>query len=156
MAIECERKFLVTSDAWRVGARPVAIRQGYLADAGRVAVRVRIAGDDAFLTIKGGRPGISRLEFEYPIPAADAAELLGLCRPPLIEKTRYVLDHAGHEWVVDVFEGDNAGLIVAEVELSGPDEAVALPPWAGAEVTADPRYLNVNLGSHPYRAWATS
>jgi adenylate cyclase len=155
MAIECERKFLVTSDAWRAGARPVTIRQGYLADAGHVAVRVRIAGDRAFLTVKGGRLGISRLEFEYGIPVADADAMLALCQRPLIEKVRYVLDHAGREWVVDVFEGDNAGLVVAEVELERPDEPFAMPEWAGAEVTTDSRYLNVNLGRHPYRAWRT-
>lgn len=158
MAIECERKFLVTADDWRPAARPVAIRQGYLADERGVAVRVRIAGDAAFLTVKGARltggaAGMSRLEFEYAIPLADGRALLGLCRPPLIEKVRHILDHEGHEWVVDVFEGDNAGLIVAEVELHRPDEPLVLPAWVGEEVTSDPRYLNVSLAKHPYRSW---
>jgi adenylate cyclase len=115
---------------------------------------VRIFGEAAFITIKGGKQGISRPEYEYPIPRADAEELLEtLCRRPLIEKTRHTLHYGGLEWVVDVFAGDNAGLVLAEVELDSADQSVELPPWAGREVTHDPRYLNVNLARHPYSLW---
>jgi Uncharacterized protein conserved in bacteria len=154
MAIETERKFLVNGSGWRQGASSMLLKQGYISDDSRVAVRVRIAGNEAFLTIKGAKSGFSRLEYEYAIPVTDADEMLNqLCQRPLIEKTRYTLDHDGIEWIVDEFAGDNEGLIVAEVELESEDQAVALPDWAGDEVTDDPRYLNVNLVKHPYRSW---
>ena len=156
MAVETERKFLVDGDGWRDGAAARTIRQGYLChgDENAASMRVRIFGNDAFVTIKGGKSGISRFEYEYPIPPADAEELLAnLCQRPLIEKVRHTLDYGGIEWVVDVFEGDNAGLVVAEVELDHADQPFDLPPWAGREVTHDPRYLNVNLARHPFRLW---
>ncbi len=154
MGIEIERKFLVSGDGWREGARGVVIRQGYLCSRGDTLVRVRTCGDDAFLTIKGDNSGIARVEFEYPVPAADAAAMLDrLCQRPLIEKTRYAVEFEGLEWVVDDFAGDNAGLIVAEVELADVDQAVPLPPWIGREVTLDPRFLNVNLASRPFTRW---
>jgi adenylate cyclase len=154
MATEIERKFLVRNDTWRDGARGVAYRQGYLSTDPERTVRVRIAGERAFLTIKGRTRGATRAEFEYPIPVADAARLLDqLCRRPLVEKTRYTLRHGAHEWVLDEFHGDNRGLLLAEVELASEDEAFALPPWAGEEVTHDPRYYNANLIAHPYRGW---
>ncbi len=156
MGVESERKFLVEGDDWRAGATAQPIRQGYLhyGDGDAAAVRVRIIGDDALVTIKGGKQGISRPEYEYPIPLADAEELLDtLCRRPLIEKVRHTLHYRGLEWVVDVFAGDNAGLVLAEVELERDDQPLELPPWAGLEVTHDPRYLNVNLARHPYRLW---
>lgn len=154
MATETERKFLVKGSDWRQAAASKVLKQGYIADDTRVAVRVRIAGDDAFLTIKGAKSGISRLEYEYAIPVTDAEEMLTrLCQRPIIEKTRYTLDHEGLEWIVDEFAGDNAGLLVAEVELEREDQPVPLPDWAGEEVTDDPRYLNVNLVKHPYRSW---
>lgn len=154
MATEIERKFLVVGDGWRSGATAVRIRQGYLHVAETLSVRVRTLGDRAFLTIKSGQLGPVRGEYEYPIPVADAAEMLDrLCPPPLIDKTRYSLDYAGRTWVVDVFAADNAGLVVAEVELEAADAAVTLPPWVGREVTDDGRYLNVNLISHPYQTW---
>jgi len=154
MATEIERKFLVQGEAWRDGARGVAYRQGYLTTDPERTVRVRIAGKQAFLTIKGKTRGATRAEFEYPIPTGDAASLLDeLCQRPLVEKTRYTLHHSGHEWVLDEFHGDNEGLLVAEVELDSEDEAFSTPPWAGREVTDDPRYYNANLIAHPYRQW---
>jgi CYTH domain-containing protein len=154
MAIEIERKFLVHGEAWRRDARAFAIRQGYLGSADGCSVRVRTFGTRAFITVKGRSQGGVRAEFEYEIPVVDADAMLDeLCARPLIEKTRYEVSVEGRPWVVDVFAGDNAGLVLAEVELNAVGEAVALPPWAGEEVTADPRYLNVNLARHPFRFW---
>jgi len=153
MAVETERKFLVSGDAWRSFGRGVPYAQGYLARGNGITVRIRIAGKNAFFTVKGPVEGISRPEFEYPVPVEDAREMLRLCKDPVIEKTRTRVPHASHVWEVDEFGGENRGLIVAEVELSSPDEEVALPPWIGVEVTADPRYYNSNLAVHPYRDW---
>lgn len=150
MSVEIERKFLVTSCRWREGARPSAIRQGYLCLGEAATVRVRIADATAFITVKGRAEGISRAEFEYTIPVHDAEAMLEtLCARPLIEKTRYAVEHAGKLWTIDVFEGDNDGLVMAEVELSGPDEVVQLPDWVGEEVTSDPRYRNSSLVNAP-------
>jgi CYTH domain-containing protein len=157
MATEIERKFLVRGDSWREGASARWIRQGYLSISDRLSVRVRTLGDRAFLTVKGERQGMIRAEYEYEIPPADAHEMLDLfCARPLIEKTRYGLTHAGFEWVIDVFEGDNTGLVIAEVELTSPDQPLDLPPWIGDEVTHDPRYLNANLSRHPFAAWGSA
>lgn len=156
MGTEIERKFLVRSDRWRSSADAGRrFRQGYLPnDGASCAVRVRTAGDKAWLTVKGYGDGVSRPEFEYPIPLGDAEQMLDtLCRRPLIEKTRHLVRHAGRTWEVDVFEGQNAGLVVAEIELTRADEPFELPPWAGRDVTLDPRYLNVNLVENPYSAW---
>lgn len=156
MATEIERKFLVRRDVWRAdSARGTAYRQGYLSDDPARTVRVRLAGAKATLTIKGVTRGIERAEFEYEIPPEDAVVLLEtLCIRPLIEKTRYRLDHGGRTWEVDVFAGDNAGLIVAEIELPSADAQLELPPWVGAEVSDDARYFNSNLAKHPYTTWA--
>ncbi|MHB1399999.1 MAG: CYTH domain-containing protein [Trichloromonadaceae bacterium] len=154
MAEEIERKFLVSNDSWRPGASGTLFRQGYLSTDPERTVRVRLEGERGVLTIKGLSRGIRRAEFEYPIPAAEAAVLLDtLCLQPLIEKTRYRVEHAGHLWEIDEFAGDNAGLLLAEVELSSEDEAVELPLWVGAEVSSDPRYFNANLIRHPFRRW---
>lgn len=154
MATEIERKFLVTSDAWRAGAVGVAYRQGYLSAAKGRTVRVRAAGDKAYLTIKGARDGISRAEFEYEIPLADATYMLNaLCIQPLIEKTRWTLDYAGLTWEVDEFAGANAPLVLAEVELESEAQAVPLPDWAGEEVSTDYRYTNAYLAQNPYALW---
>lgn len=154
MAQEIERKFLVGNDSWRSGASGIRFRQGYLSTDPQRTVRVRLEGDRGVLTIKGLSRGLSRAEFEYPIPAAEAAILLDtLCLRPLIEKTRYRVEHGGHLWEIDEFSGDNAGLVLAEVELSSEDEQVELPPWAGPEVSTDPRYYNANLVRHPFRSW---
>lgn len=156
MPVEIERKFLVVSDAWRAQvAGSKRYRQGYLGGAEHSSIRVRVSDHDAYLNIKSATLGVSRLEYEYPIPLADAHEMLDrLCRKPLIEKTRYFVDHAGHRWEIDVFEGDNAGLIVAEIELESPDAAFARPDWVGDEVSDDIRYYNVSLVEHPFKAWA--
>jgi adenylate cyclase len=156
MAIEIERKFLVKGNSWRQGATGQRIRQGYVCSFPDRAVRVRIAGDRACLTIKGAQHGASRYEYEYDIPMGDAAEMLErLCERPLIEKMRHHLTVDGREWIVDEFEGENTGLMVAEVEFEKEGQAIALPDWAGAEVTDEPRYLNVNLVRHPYRLWSS-
>jgi CYTH domain-containing protein len=117
-------------------------------------VRVRIGGGEAYVNIKGSTVGASRLEFEYPVPAEDARIMLReLCLRTIIEKTRYFVRHEAHEWEVDVFEGDNAGLVVAEIELEDEAQAVPLPPWAGEEVTDDVRYYNSSLAVTPYNRW---
>ncbi len=153
MAVEVERKFLVTSDAWRAGAQACVIRQGYLCLGSGATVRVRIADATAFITVKGTTRGISRDEYEYPIPLIDAEAMLrDLCARPLIEKIRYAVPHAGRLWTVDVFGADNAGLVLAEVELGHPEDAVTLPPWVGEEVTEDPRYRNSALVRAPLGA----
>ncbi len=156
MGQEIEYKFLVTNDTWREGARAVEIRQGYLSAAQHATVRVRLKGDLGKLTIKGATHGATRAEFEYDIPAEDATAMLDtLCTGGEIHKTRHVLVHQGHEWVVDVFHGENQGLVVAEIELSSEDEVFARPSWLGADVTQDPRYLNAVLSKHPWRTWKT-
>lgn len=154
MGQEIERKFLLCNDSWRSGASGILFRQGYLSTDRERTVRVRLEGECGVLTIKGLSSGISRAEFEYPIPAAEAALLLDtLCLQPLIEKTRYRVEHAGHIWEIDEFAGDNAGLVLAEVELTSEEDVVEIPPWAGAEVSSDPRYFNANLVRHPFRCW---
>ena len=156
MAKEIERKFLVTGDGWRPGARGVPYRQGYLsagADAG-CTVRARVAGERAWLTIKGRAVGGARDEYEYPIPVADAEEMLErLCVGGRIEKIRHRVPFAGHIWEVDEFVGENAPLVVAEVELDRIDAEVSLPSWVGLEVTYDPRYTNAALARLPYSRW---
>ncbi|MGE4371421.1 MAG: CYTH domain-containing protein [Xanthobacter sp.] len=149
MAVEVERKFLVVSQEWRIGAKACHIRQGYLCREAEATVRIRIADERAFLTVKSKTKGISRAEFEYTIPLDDALAMLEMCARPLIEKTRYSVEHAGKLWTVDVFEAANVGLVVAEVELLSPEEVVALPAWVGQEVTDDPRYRNSSLVSAP-------
>jgi CYTH domain-containing protein len=154
MPREIERKFLVRGDGWRRSARGETIRQGYIASTDALSVRVRKIGERAALTIKSGQNSLNRAEFEYDIPADDAQQMLDtLCAPPLIEKTRYRVEHAGRTWEVDVFDGENEGLSVAEIELDDEDQAFERPDWAGDEVTDDPRYLNSNLARNPYRAW---
>ncbi|MDN2709010.1 CYTH domain-containing protein [Janthinobacterium sp. SUN118] len=154
MGIEIERKFLLAGDAWRGLGQPVLLRQGYLSSARERVVRVRIEGEQAMLTIKGANVGASRGEWEYPIPLADAVELLdGLCEQPLIEKYRHRIEHAGMVWEVDEFLGANAGLVVAEIELASEDQPFEKPDWIGAEVSGDARYYNANLIRHPFSQW---
>jgi CYTH domain-containing protein len=153
MATEIERKFLVQGDEWR-RYDGVRITQGYLARERERSVRVRLAGDRATLTIKAGAGTLKRSEFEYAIPTADAIELLALCTHT-IEKMRRVIDVDGTRWEVDEFAGDNAGLVVAEVELESEDQIFNKPFWIGREVTDDTRYLNAELAAHPFRAWKT-
>ena len=162
MGIEIERKFLVTGDDWRAAAhRTVPMAQGYLNDLAMVdggamqaSVRVRIEGEEARLNIKSREAGPSRQEFDYPIPVADARALLALCVGGIVDKRRHYVEHAGHLWEVDEFLGDNAGLVVAEIELDSVDEVFARPGWIGAEATHAKRYYNLALASRPYSRWS--
>lgn len=158
MATEIERKFLVDHAAWqelksRLDGK--LYRQGYLpADDAAASIRVRLAGTTSRLTIKGPSEGIRRLEYEYDIPRAEAEEILDtLCRKPLIEKTRYRVEHRGLTWEIDEFHGENAGLILAEIELPSEDHPFDPPPWIDREVSEDPRYFNAYLSRRPYRSW---
>lgn len=155
MGIEIERKYLLKDESWRhrVDAG-TCFRQGYLIGAKQASVRVRIEGDKAFLNIKGMTLGVKRQEYQYSIPLNEANELLDtLCEKPLVEKTRYIIHDGDHKWEIDEFKGDNAGLIVAEIELESENELFSLPSWVGVEVSNDPRYYNVNLVKHPYNSW---
>lgn len=154
MGIEIERKFLVTSDAWRNLAPAVHYAQGYLSREPNRTVRVRTAGGKGFLTIKGRGIGIAHPEFEYEIPLADARTMLAeLALQPVIEKTRTKIPFADYVWEVDEFFGDNAGLVVAEIELPSEDAHFEKPAWVGEEVTGDPRYCNSMLAANPYKNW---
>ena len=154
MANEIERKFLVRPRNWSQLGPWAVIRQGYLSTDNERTVRVRTYGDRGYITIKGITSGISRKEYEYEIPVADADELLdNLCRRPLVEKTRYRIPFGGHIFEVDEFTGDNRGLTVAEVELKTAGEPVELPDWIEREVSGDPRYFNSNLAQHPFTTW---
>lgn len=162
MGIEIERKFLVTGDGWRGAAERIQpMAQGYLNDfaaveagAQKASVRVRIEGERAFLNIKSREAGHTRQEFDYPVPLEDARQLLALCVGGRIEKRRHYVRHAGHLWEVDEFLGENAGLVVAEIELESAGEAFAAPAWLGAEVTDLVRYYNLALADHPYSRWS--
>ncbi|EDZ61645.1 adenylate cyclase [Sulfurimonas gotlandica GD1] len=154
MALEIERKFLIDIDKLPILANGYDIKQGYIQTKDKTAVRVRVKGDEAFLTIKGESVGATRLEYEYAIPVVDANEMLDmLCGKPIIDKTRYLLKHKNHLWEIDIFHKENEGLIVAEVELESEDESVELPEWIVKEVTEDARYYNSNLLEHPYSQW---
>ncbi|WP_432723138.1 CYTH domain-containing protein [Jeongeupia wiesaeckerbachi] len=153
MAIEIERKFLLASETWRSAVTTsTRIAQGYLCTDPERTVRVRLKGEAGFLTIKGKNEGIARAEFEYPVPAGDAAAMLVLC-PNVVDKTRHLVPIGTQLWEIDEFHGDNAGLIVAEIELPSVDAAFEHPDWLGAEVSADPRYFNSALSEQPYRRW---
>ncbi len=154
MGKEIERKYLVQGDGWKAGARGVVYRQGYLSSVKERVVRVRTIEDKGFLTIKGITKGISRSEFEYEISAADADLMLDhICEKPLIEKKRYKIPFGGLVFEVDEFFGENAGLVVAEVELDDEKRKPELPDWVGDEVSGDPRYFNSNLIKLPYTKW---
>ena len=153
MSVEIERKFLVRDDRWKVLGQGVLLRQGYLSSHPDRIVRVRIEGNAALLTIKGRSVGATRGEWEYPIPLADAEAFLdSLCERPIIEKYRSRIRFEGMVWEVDEFLGENAGLVVAEIELEREDQPFVKPDWIGKEVTQDARYFNANLLRHPYRA----
>lgn len=152
--VEIERKFLVTSDAWKQGVKPIRITQGYLSRVNERVVRVRLAGGKGWITVKGKARGPLRREYEYEIPAAHAAEMLDqLCERPLLDKLRYRIPSGDVTWEVDEFLGDNAGLVVAEVELTRDGHPIVLPSWVGAEVTDDFRYSNNHLVGHPFSTW---
>jgi adenylate cyclase len=147
VGLEIERKFLVRSDDWRPSAgQGQLIRQGYLSSEGKATVRVRSFDDEhAVITLKGKLRGITRPEFEYPIPIEDARELLAIAQPQVLEKRRYDVPYGGLTWEVDVFEGRHLGLIIAEIELAGADQEIDLPSWVGEEVSHDDRYYNASL-----------
>lgn len=153
MAKEIERKFLVDMKLFNPIDEGEYIAQGYLCSQSERTVRVRIKNNRGYLTVKGNNDGISRNEFEYEIPERDAEELLEMCEPSIIVKRRYIVDVNGSRWEVDIFEGDNEGLVVAEIELSSEEENFDKPDWLGEEVSFDSRYFNSNLSKNPYNAW---
>lgn len=155
MAIEIERKFLLENEKWRENvSNSVIYKQGYLSSQPTSSIRVRISDKQAWLNIKSATIGTQRAEYEYEIPLSDAQEILNnLCLKPVIEKTRHFVKHENHLWEIDEFYGENAGLIVAEIELNSVDEIFEKPEWIGEEVTQDVRYYNNNLAREPYSQW---
>ena len=162
MGIEIERKFRVVGEGWRAQAvRSVRIAQGYINDMAALregrqnaSVRVRIAGEQAFLNLKSRELGTTRQEFDYPVPVADAEALLALCVGGRIDKVRHYVEVEGHTFEVDEFRGDNAGLVVAELELESAGQAYPRPDWLGQEVTEELRYYNLALAERPYSRWS--
>ena len=155
MATEIERKFLVVGTDWKkASVRKCRMKQGYFAGTGKASVRVRVEGDIANINIKSATLDITRKEYEIPLPLNDAEEMLDqLCERPCIEKVRHYVPFGKHTWEVDEFSGENAGLIVAEIELQDVNESFEIPPWLGEEVSNDKRYYNVCLVKHPYKNW---
>ena len=155
MALEIERKFLICSDEWRTQVtHRELLRQGYLSSGSQCSIRARVAGEQAWLNLKARRSGMTRLEFEYPIPVADANEILDeLAQGPILEKYRHLIPAGEYVWEVDEFLGANAGLIVAEIELPSETAQFERPSWLGEEVTEDERYYNFNLAQKPYTEW---
>jgi len=155
MGVEIERKFLVRNDEWRLQADAGEhYRQGYLSHDPLRSVRIRVAGEKAWLNIKCATSPIRRLEYEYPVPLADAQEMLErLTTDDCVDKVRYHVRQGRHVWEVDVFEGRNTGLVVAEIELDDENETFDKPDWLGSEVSDDPRYYNMNLAKQPYTTW---
>jgi adenylate cyclase len=155
MALEIERKFLVINEKWKSSVESETVmKQAYLVASPKASIRVRVAGEQAFLTLKGATEGIRRNEFEYPIPVKDAEQMLAtLVVGSVINKVRYRVRCGNHVWDLDCFHGDNQGLVVAEVELASEAEVFERPEWVGEEVSDDPRYYNASLAKHPYCAW---
>ena len=156
MGIEIERKYTVNPVQAPVSNQFIHIKQGYLNSDPNRCVRIRITGEQAYLTIKGASEGPTRAEFEYSIPKKDAEELMRLCETEPISKTRYFIEHGNHLWELDIFEGPNKGLAVAEIELNSENETFELPDWVEKEVTEDYRYANAWLSQHPYQEWTKS
>ncbi len=154
MGLEIERKFLIKNETWKSLAHKITeIKQGYLSTVPERTVRIRIKDEQGVLTIKGKNKGMTRLEFEYSIPYAEAIDLLALCEQPIIAKKRYLIQVEELLWEVDIFEGANQGLEVAEVELTSEDQKITWPAWIGKEVTEDPKYYNSSLIKFPFSAW---
>jgi len=155
MAVEIERKFLVTPELWDNLTKPDGLEciQTYLLKDDYRTVRVRVLGDKGFITFKGKTVGFSKPEFEYQVPVNEAKEMIQLFGETTITKTRYLFPQGKHTWEVDVFYGDNEGLIVAEIELSSEDETFSLPEWIAEEVTGDYKYSNSNIQGHPFKNW---
>jgi adenylate cyclase len=158
MSFEIERKFLIRNDSWRSSAtRYTKIRQAYLDSNAKVSIRVRIKDDGtAILTLKSRSSKLRRREFEYAIPTSDAEELLSLRRGRIVEKVRYIVPNGNLNWEIDVFSGENFGLVTAEIELLDENHQIELPPWIGSEVTGQDRYYNGTLAQHPYGSWLCS
>ena len=157
MGIEIERKFLVDKTKWAALAKPAGkvFKQGYILSDEKRTVRIRVTDEAAFLTLKGSTTGISRSEFEYAIPINDGTEILNTLTVSSIQKVRYDIIYAGKVWEVDVFGGDNEGLIVAEIELEREDEVFEKPEWLLGEISEDHRYSNASLSVTPYKDWGT-
>jgi len=154
MGIEIEKKFLITNDRWKALGNGKEYCQGYLSSGKGTSLRIRTIGEHGIITVKGPNEGGKRLEFEYDIPYVDAREMLDkLCLKPLIDKIRYKIPFGGFTWEVDVFKGENAGLVFAEIELENVDQPFDIPEWIGEEVTGDPKYYNASLVSYPYSQW---
>lgn len=153
MAKEIERKFVIDPEKWDWKGTPIGMTQAYLAIMDDKIVRIRIAGENAFITIKGNLKGITRNEYEYAIPVEDAREMLTMCQYTPVEKTRYITELEGKIWEIDVFHGSNKGLFVAEIELEYEDEEFKLPDWIIEEVSVDERYYNFNLAINPWSTW---
>lgn len=154
MAKEIERKFLINKNELGSLDNGISIRQGYVSTADHTVVRVRVAGSQAYLTLKGKSVGVTRSEFEYEIPIDEAEQIITeLCSGPLVEKTRYLIDHCGHTWEIDVFHGDNDGLVVAEIELRYEEERFEMPSWVTSDVSSDARYYNSSLLDNPFKTW---
>ncbi|WP_184550413.1 CYTH domain-containing protein [Mucilaginibacter sp. FT3.2] len=155
MGVEIERKFLVDSEQWRQTPKPIGtyFRQGYILSDADKTIRVRVTPEEGFITIKGSTNGLSRLEYEYKIPAIEGEELLDNFAVSELVKRRYCIEIAGKVWEVDEFLGDNKGLLVAEIELDSEDEKFILPPWVTTEVTGDEKYYNSKLAATPFSKW---
>ena len=154
MGLEIEKKFLIKNDNWKqFVSEEKEITQGYLNANPNRTVRIRIAGKQGFLTIKSKSKGCVRSEFEYEIPIEDATELIELCEKPILSKTRFIVKFENHTWEIDVFEKENKGLVVAEIELSKEDEFFLTPDWIGKEVTEETKYYNSQLIENPYSEW---
>jgi adenylate cyclase len=154
MAVEIERKYLINLNQIGTLENGNRIKQGYITTNKDAVVRVRVKNDKGYLTIKGSNIGVSRLEFEYEIPLVEANEMLDkLCQKPIIDKTRYLIDFEKHIWEIDIFYGDNEGLVIAEVELVDVNEEIKLPLWIKEEVSGDIKYYNSNLMKYPYNQW---
>ena len=155
MPTEIERKFLVDHQKWEALIKPTGklYKQGYILSDEKRTVRIRVANDAAYITLKGASTGISRSEYEYTIPVNEGNEILNNFATSSIQKTRYNIEYAVHTWEVDVFTGDNNGLIVAEIELQNEDEQFEKPEWVGQEVSHDSRYTNASLSVYPYKDW---
>jgi|TARA_R110000823_G_scaffold55246_3_gene135074 adenylate cyclase len=157
MGVEIERKFLLKNDIWEGFKKgKITIKQGYLNSDIERTVRVRLFGTTGFITVKGKVNGLSRPEFEYEIPYKDAVTLLTLCEQPIIEKIRYYIHQGDLVWEIDVFEGDNEGLVVAEIELTSETQSFYKPTWLGEEVSDDAKYYNSSLIKHPYQMWCVN
>ncbi|MCH7732009.1 MAG: CYTH domain-containing protein [Candidatus Marinimicrobia bacterium] len=154
MGKEIERKFLVKESNWQKSSKGSLIQQGYIVIRKEKVVRIRIMNDKGYLTIKGTTTGATRNEYEYEIPLEDARQMLNnLCEKPILEKHRYKINQGGMTWEIDIFHGDNEGLIVAEIELEYEDQEFEKPDWVDMEVTDDPKYFNSNLVKNPFKKW---